>query len=313
MLSLLVWLSGCGLTTQGESQVSLPGDARIGDITWTDNGEVIVVDLRDSAPLRLWNIRGNTAEQIQVPDIPGACESPLSGPTFELPTGWGVLAACGDGPDHIAGVFEAGTQLLATVRVSGIQDLAWDASAKTGVLHQSIFDCSTLIPVSEGNPVAWPAVLAARLLEEGLSPYPVGERADCEQYGNAGWPAFDADGWLYFAGSAAARGVRDTDRYDKEHTLYRVHIKRGQLEKLATGFTNVSQVSVTSDGSVVAVFAKRGGKNGLYTIRPATNQVCYHGYSDMNFAAIAPDGKLVAVVQSHNKLRIARLESDCPQ
>ena len=119
----------------------------------------------------------------------------------------------------------------------------------------------------------------------------------CEQSGNMGWPAFTADGSLYFAGSAATRGVRSVDRADQDHTIFRADMERGLLEKAATGFSNVTALSASDDGSVIAVAGRRQNKKGLHILRPHTGQVCYRSYSELTQATLTPDGRRVAVVQ----------------
>ena len=282
--------AGDGTTTT----VRFAGDGFPYGPLWLADGLYFGVEPRDdNDPHQLWRWRNGASAAERVDLKIDNCHPALLRPERRPGGELAVAAGC-----YVAGVFT--TRMLAVDRssgttsvlfrsVPGLGAVVWSgdteyASVSTQLCSGVVRLVGDRLEAIETGPsfdgLAWPA---SRWAAEGAT--------TCPETGQVRFPV-TLDGTAKVA-ALATRDPGDAATW----TLYLANADlTGAATPLAGGFSAVSRVATTPDGSRFVVAATRDSRAGLYTVDAAGGAVRLVRVGKLAGAAISPDGRKVASV-----------------
>jgi hypothetical protein len=282
-------------------------------IAWLRSGWIVAsFDAQPEAPgstphlVRL-KPDGSGFEELPVPENPVCLQVSHVEPTA-LPDGRvGFISECslpeaeGFGQDRLL-AYDPKTEVTSPL-VAGLLDpipgpFTWNPSMDHGLIGAPNAPCVSIsgltrqgierlpITVSDGGR-SW------RLDQLFLGP----STSDCQDLGNANWPAWSPDGrTIAFFASPLAMGNDGVSRLDSPWNLYFMDPGERRPHPVLKGIHEPQDLKWSPDGKWLAFGGEIGGKNGTWLYQPASHRMERVSSDLMNTLAWSPDGRQIAAV-----------------
>ena len=311
ILYLALLAAGCAAAPDAPTQEApshrVPLEAgSFGGVAWLPNGWLVLSrDAAPDSPEALFRLRpdGSGLQPLPIPGDP-AClairhDSPVSLGDGRVAFLYSCSLALG--PDQIfVKAFDPGTGRTSQLTARPLEGyfsgtITWSTLKDRGMIGDSVAPCMS---------IAW-------LTPQGVEPAAItiseGERSwrldelhkrggsDCNDLGNAGWPAWSPDGGtIAFFAFLQAMGVGNQfSRLDAPWNLYLMDPDEQQPRKALDGVVDAHGLKWSPDGRWLAFSGEIHGWDGVWVYAPSTQRLLHISVDPMNNLGWSPDGQRI--------------------
>lgn len=255
----------------------------------------------DDDPSTLWKTaEGPKSTVVGTVPIAGACERPTLRSLRSLTSGHlAAMADCSEAGHYFVDINIQGVRPMAKIIFtvpSRFYDVSWSPGSDRGWITYNSDDCAAIGTVTARGLGPFEKFIPADGFKWRLdADLNATSATDCTDHGEAGFVATDPSShYLYFMASKDAQneGMNTKSRYNADWSVYALSIESRTLMNIASGFSHVEDVDVSSDGTKYLVAGRHNGKHGLWLASLDAPQVKKLAEGNFTTSRFVPGGIL---------------------